>query len=165
MQFSKTLLSLAAAVSAANANSVTFWTLDNLERTVYFTPSPGSPEMDPITVSNKANTTATFADGYKGNFYAVVQGQENKPGMLGELMFGGFSGLTFFDVSAIVDPTDHNNVKQMWPINEAGPMSGCPKFPCGNAYWAWDDVQTKATHSADLMTTLGEGETGINFTI
>ncbi|OAA75530.1 hypothetical protein LEL_07518 [Akanthomyces lecanii RCEF 1005] len=164
MHFSKTLFGLAASAAAVNAATVTFWTLDDVERTVYFTPSPGSPETEPVTVSNKENTTVTFPDVYRGNFYAVQQGQENKPGMLGEVAFGGFGGLTFFDVSAIVDPSDHGNVKQMWPANEAGPMSGCEHFPCDNAYWLPDDVQTKTAHTADLMTTLGKGSTGVAFT-
>ncbi|KAJ6787446.1 hypothetical protein PWT90_09822 [Aphanocladium album] len=165
MQFTKTLIGLVASAVAVNAASVKFWTLDNLERTVYFTPSPGSPEIEPVTVSNKENTTVQFPDVYRGNFYAVTKGQENKPGMLGEVAFGAWGGMTFFDVSAIVTPDDHNNVKQMWPEGETGPMSGCDKFPCDNAYWVWDDVQTKATHSVDIVTTLGEGSTGLTFTL
>lgn len=43
------------------------------------------------------------------------------------------------------------------------PMSGCEVFPCDNAYWVWDDVQTKVTHDTELMTTLGSGSTGLNF--
>lgn len=165
MHFSKTIFGLAASAAAVNAGSVSFWTLDNIERTVYFTPSPGSPEIAPVTVSNKENTTVTLPDTYHGNFYAVQQGQQNKPGMLGELAFGGYGGMTFFDVSAIVDPTDINNVKQMWPIGEAGPMSGCENFNCNNAYYLPDDIQTKATHSVDIMTTLGTGSTGLTFTL
>lgn len=165
MHFTKTIIGLAASAAAVNAGTVTFWTLDNVERTVYFTPSPGSPEIEAVTVNNQENTTVEFPDIYRGNFYAVQKGQENKPGMLGEVAFGGYTGLTFFDVSAIVDPSDHDNVKQMWPINEEGPMSGCENYPCSNAYWVWDDVQTKATHSNDLMTTLGSGATGLSFTM
>ncbi|KAJ2978598.1 hypothetical protein NQ176_g3728 [Zarea fungicola] len=165
MHFSKTIFGLAVSAAAVSAGSLTLWTLDDIERTVYFTPSPGSPEIAPVTVNNKENTTVTLPDTYHGNFYAVQQGQENKPGMLGELAFGGFGGMTFFDVSAIVDPTDINNVKQMWPIGETGPMSGCESFNCDNAYWHPDDIQTKATHSVDIMTTLGTGATGLTFTL
>lgn len=165
MQFSKTIIGLAASAVAANAASVTFWTLDNIERTVYFTASPGSPDIQPVKVNNKVNTTVEFPDVYRGNFYAVQEGKENKPGMLGEVAFGGYNGITFFDVSAIVDPNDKDNVKQMWPVDSLSPMSGCEGFPCDNAYWVWDDVQTKATPSNKLMTTLGSGSTGLSFSV
>lgn len=163
MHFSNSIIGLVASAAAAQAGSVTFWTLDDIQRTIHFTPSPGSPEMPSVTVSNKENTTVDFADQYIGNFYAVQEGKENNPGMLGEVNFGAFGGMTFFDVSAIVDPNDHNNVKQMWPKDEMTPMSGCEVFPCDNAYWVWDDVQTKVTHATELMTTLGSGSTGLNF--
>ncbi|EGX94929.1 hypothetical protein CCM_03201 [Cordyceps militaris CM01] len=166
MHFTQTLFGLAAAAAAAQAaNTVTFWTLDDIERTVYFTASPGSPDLAPVVVSNKEKTTVTFPDKYIGNYYAVQKGQENKPGMLGEVAFNGWNGMTYYDVSAIVTPSDHNNVKQMWPVNEAGPMSGCETFPCDNAYWVHDDIQTKVTHSTELMTTLGSGSTGLTFTL
>ncbi|TQV93559.1 hypothetical protein V2A60_010043 [Cordyceps javanica] len=163
MHFTKTLFGLAASAAAVNAASVTFWTLDDVERTVYFTPSVSQVEIEPVTVNNKQNTTVQFPDQYIGNFYAVKSGEENKPGMLGEVAFGGWNGLTYFDVSAIVTPTDHDNVKQMWPVGAVTPMSGCENFPCDNAYWAPDDVQTKTTPSVDLFTTLGSGSTGYSF--
>lgn len=163
MHFTNAIAGLVASAAAVNAASVTFWTLDDVTRTVYFTPSPGSPEIDPVTVNNQKNTTVDFPDRYLGNFYAVQEGQENVPGMLGEVAFGGYQGKTFFDVSAIVAPQDHDNVKQMWGVGETSPMSGCVQFPCDNAYWVHDDVQTKVTDQVDLMTTLGSGATGINF--
>jgi hypothetical protein len=163
MHFSNSIIGLVASAAATSAASVTFWTLDDIQRTIVFTPSPGSPEMPSVTVSNKENTTVDFADQYIGNFYAVQEGKDDKPGMLGEVNFGAYGGMTFFDVSAIVDPNDHNNVKQMWPKDSMTPMSGCEVFPCNNAYWVWDDVQTKVTHDTELMTTLGSGSTGLNF--
>jgi hypothetical protein len=42
-------------------------------------------------------------------------------------------------------------------------MSGCEEFPCDNAYYLPDDVQTKTTSEDHLITTLGKGSTGINF--
>lgn len=57
----------ALPLATVSANSVTFWTLDNNVRTLYFTPSLGSP----VTVSSDANTTVTFPSEYSGNFYAV----------------------------------------------------------------------------------------------
>jgi len=66
-------------------------------------------------------------------------------------------------VSAIVDANDHGNVKQMWPKSSQSPMSGCVVFPCNNAYYLPDDVQTKVTTERHLISTLGSGSTGISF--
>ncbi|KAH7115743.1 hypothetical protein B0J13DRAFT_571786 [Dactylonectria estremocensis] len=100
-------------------------------RTLYFTPSLGSP----VTVSSDANTTVTLPSEYSGNFYAVKQGAIQEVGMLGEVMFNGWMGLTYFDVSAIVNPGDRDNVKQMWPAKSLVPVPGCQMFPCDNVYY------------------------------
>ncbi|KYK61537.1 SchS21 protein [Drechmeria coniospora] len=162
MHFTNTFLALAASAVVANAASVTFWPLDNSTRTIYFTSNPGSSSLPPVTVGLK-NVTVQFPDQWVGNFYAVRKGQPNVPGMLGEVQFGGWKGLTYFDVSAIVTPGDHLNVKQMWPAQSQSPMSGCEVFPCNNAYYLPDDVQTKTTLEVDLFTTLGVGSTGLSF--
>lgn len=164
MRFTTSALALLSTAAAVTASSVTFWTLDNITRTIYFTPSEGFAEVPSVTVSNQEKTKVTFpTEQWKGNYYAVQQGQENKPGMLGEVNFHAWNGLSYFDVSAIVTPDDHNNVKQMWPVSSQWPMSGCEVFPCNNAYWLPDDVQTKVTLETDLMTTLGSGATGLSF--
>lgn len=157
MQFATALLAMAAAATTVAANTVTFWTLDDVTRTIVFTPSAGHAEIDSVTVDSTKNTTVTFPDGYIGNYYAVQEGAESVPGMLGEVTFGGWGGLTYFDVSAIVNPADHDNVKQMWPVKSREPMSGCDVFPCNNAYYLPDDVQTKVTDEVDLISTLGAG--------
>ncbi|KAF4581842.1 DNase1 protein [Ophiocordyceps camponoti-floridani] len=150
--------------ATSQAATVTFWTLDQAQRTVYFTSNPGSAQMTPLQVSGQQNSTVTFPDNWAGNFYAVQNGGQNKPGMLGEVQFSGWLGKTYFDVSAIVDGSDRSNVKQMWPKTGQTPMSGCEVFPCNNCYWLPDDIQTKVTDETDLVTTLGSGQTGISFT-
>ncbi|KZZ96568.1 DNase1 protein [Moelleriella libera RCEF 2490] len=163
MHFPSAILALLASAAAVSASSVTFWTLDDAKRTIYFTPNAGFPNIEPVTCDKSQKLKVNFPDKWIGNFYAVQKGQENKPGMLGEVNFNSWGGMTFFDVSAIVDPSDKNNVKQMWPASGPSPMSGCETFPCNNAYWLFDDVQTKVTHESDLITTLGTGSTGIKF--
>jgi hypothetical protein len=163
MQFATSALALLASAAAVSAASVTFWTLDDATRTIYFTPNAGYPTVDSVTVSSQEKTTVQFPDNWIGNYYAIQDGKSNVPGMLGEVSFNSWNGLTYFDVSAIVDPSDHDNVKQMWPVKSQTPMSGCEVFPCNNAYWLPDDVQTKATSETDLMTTLGSGSTGLTF--
>ncbi|KAH6892286.1 hypothetical protein B0T10DRAFT_292315 [Thelonectria olida] len=155
MQFAKTLLALAAAVSSVAAGTVTFKTLDDKVRTVVFTPSEGHPQIESVTVSSKEDTTVTFPESYIGNFIALQQGESYQNGMLGEVTFGGWEGKTYFDVSAIVNATDKHNVKQMWPASAKTPISGCEVFPCNNAYYVFNDVQTKVTEEVDLITTLG----------
>ncbi|KAF9783607.1 hypothetical protein IL306_008795 [Fusarium sp. DS 682] len=157
MKFAAAFIGLVASATYAAAASVTFVTLDDKERTIIFTPDPGFEGPESVTVSSAKEVTVDFPDKYIGNFYAVQKGQENKPGMLGEVTFGGWLGKTYFDVSAIVDPNDKHNVKQMWPKAAATPMSGCESFPCDNCYWLPNDVQTKVTDEVDLITTLGEG--------
>jgi len=163
MHFTASVLALAGSAALSNAASITFWTLDDVQRTIYFTSNENSHIMDPVTVSNAEQTTVQFPDEYVGNFYAVADGQENKPGMLGEVKFSGWGGSTYFDVSAIIDPNDKTNVKQMYPADSQSPMSGCEVFPCNNAYYLPDDIQTKVTEENHLITTLGEGSTGLSF--
>ncbi|UNI18844.1 hypothetical protein JDV02_005088 [Purpureocillium takamizusanense] len=165
MHFAASALALAATAAVANAAGVTFWTLDDKTRTIYFTANEGSGSaaIQPVTVSNAKKTRVEFPDTWVGNYYAVQDGAENKPGMLGEINFGSWGGLTYFDVSAIVDPKDHDNVKQIWPASSQAPMSGCDIFPCNNAYYLPDDIQTKTTKENELISTLGSGSTGLNF--
>jgi hypothetical protein len=163
MQFSTSIMALVASAVLSKAASVTFWTLDDVERTIYFTPNPESAWLDSVTVGSGEQKKVTFPDAWVGNYYAVPKGQDNVPGMLGEVQFSGWNGLTYFDVSAIIHPGDHNNVKQMWPANSKSPMSGCEVFPCNNAYYLPDDVQTKVTSEVDLVQTLGSGSTGMSF--
>jgi hypothetical protein len=163
MQFSTSIMALVASAALTKAASVTFWTLDDVERTIYFTPNPESAQLEPVTVSSAEQKKVDFPDAWVGNYYAVPTGHDNVPGMLGEVQFDGWNGLTYFDVSAIVHPGDHDNVKQMWPVNSKSPMSGCEVFPCNNAYYLPDDIQTKVTSEVDLIQTLGSGSTGMSF--
>ncbi len=55
-----------------------------------------------------------------------------------------------------------NGVKKLYPaglsasaLTSTLSTSGCDIFPCANAYYLPDDVQTKATQETDLVCTLG----------
>ncbi|RSL69510.1 hypothetical protein CEP54_002339 [Fusarium duplospermum] len=158
MKFATAIMAFVASATYAAAAQVTFKTLDNKVRTVYFTSDPGYPNIDPVVVSNKEDTTVQFPDKYIGNYWAVIEGGKNTgTGMLGEVTFGGWMGKTYFDVSAIVVPGDKNNVKQMYPAKSMTPDSGCEEFPCNNAYYEPNDEQTKVTDETHLITTLGAG--------
>jgi hypothetical protein len=154
MQFS-TFMTLVASAAVAVANTVTFVSLDGIDRTVYFTPNAGLQWLEAVRVPGKATVKTSIPQGWIGNWYSVSDGKPNVPGMLGEVTFQGWQGLTYFDVSAIVNPHDHEGVKEMWPATAYHPVSGCKLFPCANAYYLWDDVQTKTSPETDLVCTLG----------
>ncbi len=64
-------------------------------------------------------------------------------------------GLTYFDVSAIVNPSDLEGVKELYPASEKEAkekvsMSGCSLFPCATVYYHPDDVQTVTSRKQAL---------------
>jgi hypothetical protein len=154
MKFFRTLLAAAGLASATN--TVTFMSQDSTERTIYFTQNPGFDSINATTVPGNTNVTVEFPTGWIGNFYAVSKGSPNLAGMLAEVAWDSWGAMTFFDVSAIVNATDINGVKQLWAPG-GSPISGCTLFPCANAYYLADDVQTKATSENSLYCTLGGG--------
>jgi hypothetical protein len=165
MQF-LTLASFLSTAALVAGNSVTFQAQDSTTRTIYFTSNPGSALIDSVVVPGSGTAKVNFPHGWQGNWYSVSDGAENKPGMLGEVAFNSWNDITYFDVSAIVDPTDKNGVKKMYPVSTTKASmtntlvtSGCDSFPCANAYYLPDDVQTKATHETDLICTLGTSST------
>jgi hypothetical protein len=63
-------------------------------------------------------------------------------------------------VSAIVNPSDLNGVKELYPVSESAAkektaVSGCTLFPCAKVYYHPDDVQTVTSLETDLICTLG----------
>jgi len=160
--FSSLALLLLGA-GAALANTVSFQSLDETTRQIIFTPNSGGAAIDSVEVPGGQTIKVDFPTGWIGNWYSVSEGAEDVPGMLGEVAFDGWNGITFFDVSAIVNPNDHNGVKEMYPSGDATPTSGCKTFPCNNAYYVWDDVQTKATQEKDIVCTLGDSSVDARF--
>jgi len=155
MQFTYAAIVAALVSAAAAANTIEFLNQDSTNRTIYFTSNPGLTAIGPLVVGGNSNANQTFDEGWTGNFYSVSDGAVNKPGMLGEVAWNSWDGITFFDVSAIVDPTDVVGVKQMFPADDPTVLSGCETFPCAHVYMAADDVQTQATTSTSLICTLG----------
>jgi hypothetical protein len=155
MQFWQSLPIATLLAVVAAANTVDMVSQDSTNRQVIFTPQEGSPEIPSMDLPGGATKVATFPDGWIGNWYTVSEGKENKPGMLGEVRWDGFSGSNFFDVSAIVNPDDHDGVKMLYPKNSKTPMSGCQTFPCSNAYNLPDDIQTLSTPETELECLIG----------
>ncbi|CAK7239772.1 MAG: hypothetical protein STHCBS139747_001207 [Sporothrix thermara] len=149
---------LAFAASAQATNLMTFVSTDDVDRTIYITPSAGVVGPEPVDVPGGATVAVEFVEGFIGNAYAVAAGSANVPGMLAEVNFQGWGGMTYFDVSAIVNPNDVDNIRLMYPADAPHtPVSGCDPFPCNNAYYLPDDVQTKVTDQTNIIVTLGTG--------
>jgi hypothetical protein len=166
MQFFTLATLLSTVAVAAAANTVTFLSQDSIKRTIYFTSNPGSSNIDSVVVPGGESVVVNIPQKWQGNWYSVSEGKPNVPGMLGEVAFNSWGGITFFDVSAIVDPNDKNGVKKIYPASTTKTSltstlvtSGCDDYPCNNAYYLPDDVQTKATHETDLICTLGTAST------
>lgn len=159
MQYSMNLIILAyAALATAESNMVTFMSMDSTDRTIIWTPSPGNPEIDDTIVPGNQNVTITIPENYLGNAYSVSTGGDlGVPGMLAEFAFNSYAGANYFDVSAIVNADDTNGVYQMFGADMQGPISGCQQFPCNNAYYLPDDIQTKSTNYHEIVVTLGAG--------
>jgi hypothetical protein len=162
MRFSRQLaaFAIAAAATLASANSITFVNQDATQRTVVFTPNAGLQQIDPIVIAGFDEAKVEFPDSWIGNAYSVSEGAPNAPGMLAEVTFQGWDGLTYFDVSAIVNPKDHEGVKELFPASERlakqkVAVSGCTLFPCPSVYYHPDDVQTVTSLETDFICTLG----------
>jgi len=146
---------VAMAQAFGGGNTVTFQSLDDLDRTIYFTPNAGLAWLPSVEVPAGTNVAVEFPHAWIGNWFGVVQGQPQIPGMLGEVAFNGWNDMHYYDVSAIVNPADVDNVSELYPEDDPNkPVSGCRSWPCNNAYWLPDDVQTKVTTQNRLVCTL-----------
>ncbi|KAK3358981.1 DNase1 protein [Lasiosphaeria hispida] len=159
MLFTKSLAILASAAMVSAYNTVTFVNQDHLDRTIHFDVNPGHPNLPSVDVLGHQNVTYTIPYKWTGNWFSNMKGTPRTPGMLGEVCFNSWGDLTYFDVSAIVNPNDHVGVKKIWPVGNPENNSGCDDFPCNNAYYQPDDVQTKADQATDFICTLGTGYT------
>ena len=155
MQFTSALFAATALFSLASANTVEFINQDSTTRNIVFTAQEGLATVDNIVLEGKGTANVTFPDSWIGNWYSYNDGAANVPGMLGEVRWNGFAGSNYFDVSAIVNPTDTEGVKMIFPKNSNTPLSGCQTFPCSNAYNQPDDIATLSTSDDTLVCLVG----------
>lgn len=152
------VLSLLSVLVPVRAGSITFSSEDGVGRVIHFT---GNGEIGELHVGPGESIAQDFPNGWTGNFYATCDGCDDAPGMLGEVAFDGFEGKTFYDVSAIVDPNDHNGVHRFSPSGGDGEEAGCDEFPCPDkAYYSPDDAQTKVSEAKDFVVSLSGGGDG-----
>lgn len=172
MQFTNTLLFAAAALASmvGAKNIVTFVNQDNIPKTVVFTANRGLKVLPPLHLGALKTAPQVFPPGWTGNWYTYNVGTQNKPGMLGEVNFQGWDGQTYYDVSAIVNPTDSLGVKKLYPTALESSLvrsfstsfskdsSGCQtsgSAPCPNLYNKAPEVQTKTTFATELTCLVG----------
>lgn len=157
------------ALGLAAANKVTFISLDSYDRDVYSKHKAGCAVGDPgcedllvLRVPGFAHAALELPSTWEGNFYSVPAGTRDKTGMLAEIRVHGFESKSWYDVSALENPNDHDGVKQFWPANDPNAeVSGCITFPCEHAYYHPDDKETqKPTKSDDFYCTLGNADLG-----
>lgn len=160
-------LALATLTSAVN-NTVYFRNQDNTTRTIVFTSEAdlGLAPMDNLVIPGHQNATQEFPEGFIGNWFSVSEGAEMVPGMLGEVRFQGYMGMTFYDISSIVNDQDTDGVKMLYPAgmdpyNATTPTSGCNSVvgKCLTQYNAPDDIATMATDGTHLVCLLGNNNT------
>ncbi|PQE28569.1 DNase1 protein [Rutstroemia sp. NJR-2017a WRK4] len=117
MQFSALFAAASALFTLASAGTVHFINQDSTARTIVFTPNPGCAEIPSINILGLGTADQEFPTSWVGNWYSVSEGATDIPGMLGEVAFESWAGLTYFDVSAIVNPDDYNGVKEIFPLH------------------------------------------------
>jgi hypothetical protein len=160
MQFTKTVLLAAAALASMVAavaadNTALFVNQDGTTRHVVFTPSPGSPDIQSLTVSGNSQASQQFPEGWTGNAYAYNDGEPNTAGILAEFRFNGFGKANYFDVSAIVNPSATEGVMMIYPSESKKPVSGCLTTSCSNQYNQPDDIATQSSTESDFTVLLG----------
>jgi len=164
MQFFKNFFAASALVSIAAAQqqnyTVTFVNQDSTNRIIAFTSNPSFDNLDPVTVPGNGVTTVNFGNKWQGNFISINEGLSllGTLGMLGEVNFNSWDGLSWFDVSAIVNPFDYDGVKEIFPKSTNTPVAGCQDFPCpsGMVYNVpTDDTATKSSMENEFICLIG----------
>eukprot|EP00918_Siedleckia_nematoides_P018930 GHVU01040410.1.p1 GENE.GHVU01040410.1~~GHVU01040410.1.p1 ORF type:complete len:207 (+),score=46.51 GHVU01040410.1:96-716(+) len=161
--FTKTIAAAILAFATINVavatNTITFVNQDSIDRTVVFTSNAGIAELEDFTLPGGEQVTKNIPADWCGNVYTADASIKNSmPGMLAEFCFNGWGGMVFFDISAIVNPGDHDNVKEIFPIGDEDKMAGCQDYttPCLNAYNVFDDDKaTHASKTSDFIALIG----------
>ena len=147
--------------SQASANRVQCINQDSTVRHIVFTPTAGLQRIPYPVPPGFGSAFQSFPTGWIGNWYvdplphftpiqtltnppsrySYNAGTPAVPGMVGEVTFDGWNGVTFFDVSAIVNPADKVGVMVIYPLGATTPISGCNnQGACQNQYNHPNDV-------------------------
>jgi len=160
MQFFKSIIAVTALASITSAtNTLTFVSQDSTDRSIFFTSAFGLAPVGPLVLKGLQTVTTEIPEQWSGNFWGVIDGDENiGSGALGEMTFNAWGGLTFFDMSMIVVPDDINNIKMIMPKKSNTPTAGCLDYTtvCHNAYNVWDEnLASKSTLETEFTVLVG----------
>jgi len=172
MQFINTILFAAAALASmasAQENLILFQNKDGIAKTIKFTPNAGVEPIEPLPLPGSGTATQIFPPHWEGNFYSYSEGAPDVAGMLGEVNFQGWNGLTYYDVSSIVNTDDTAGIKLLYPKSGNYPAdiakaSGCAQSlanefgkttGCTNQYNAPNDIATVSTELTALICEVG----------
>lgn len=166
MQFINTILLAATALAsmASAQNFIKFVNQDSVPKTIKFTPNAGIETLESLALDGLATATQEFPHSWAGNFYSISEGAADVAGMLGEVNFQGWDGITYFDVSSIVNTADTEGIKQLYPFNDLDKISGCAESlanaygkttGCTNQYNAPNDIATVTTDLTSLVCLVG----------
>lgn len=150
-----TAFALCFAVGATVHNLLYFVPHDSIARTIRFIPNPGSDKMDDVKAPAGEKLLLEVPNKWSGMFRTFVE-NPTREGVIGEVTFQGWLGLTWYDVSAIDHHYDSTGIHRIYPANRPNdPRSGCMKMPCDGVYLNPDDKQTKSTEGTDLVVEMG----------
>ena len=176
------IVALAAVVLAFIViadNTIQFVNQDSLiAKNIVFTANVGLESIPDLVVGPAETQLQVIPDGCIGNFYSYNDGTSNIPGILGEIAFDTWGGITFYDISSIVNPSDTEGVKVLYPVPNASSLgvsdlvstlttatgvSGCNIIggTCTDQYNAPDDVATQGTSESSFVCLVGNPPTSI----
>jgi hypothetical protein len=169
------LAAAAACLRAVAAIEIDFVNQNDYDRVITFVPSPNNHNVPQLTVKKGQTATANIASPWHGNFYGQRQNADGSvlpadlyshsnaipnhamnAGMLGEISMTGTDGQCWYDVSAIINPLDVDNIQRLYPKAGNGPIAGCSipstatKTTCtpdSEIYMVWSDDRCVKTTS------------------
>ncbi|KAE9373312.1 hypothetical protein N431DRAFT_338531 [Stipitochalara longipes BDJ] len=156
----KNVVAIAALISQAAANTVSFHNLGGDQLTLCFVANAGLSTPGPSSIAPGQWLDYNLPNGWAGQFHAARPGKGcgDDPFVIGEVTFQGGAGHTYFDVSAVDSCCDNTGVHYLYPASDTGNNSGCVNFPCNNVYNNPSDPQTKSTDDTHLICQVGAGQ-------
>lgn len=182
MQFINTILLAATALAslATAENTIQFVNQDlTTTKNIVFTANAGLESIPTLVLAPGSTVAQAIPNAWIGNFYSYNEGSADVPGFLGEVAFGAWEATTFYDVSAIVNPSDTQGIKVLYPLPDASSslgvkdlvasletatgVSGCNTSGgvCTNQYNAPNDVATQATTESTLVCLVGNPSSSV----
>jgi len=181
MQFINTILLAATALAslATAENTIQFVNQDfTTTKNIVFTANAGLESIPTLVLAPGSTVSQAIPEAWIGNFYSYNDGSPDVPGYLGEVAFDTWEANTFYDVSAIVNPSDTEGIKALYPLADAFSLgvsdlvasvktatgvSGCNTSGgfCKDQYNAPDDIATQSTTGSTFVCLVGNPSSSV----